>query len=362
MNVSQLKRALVACTKHKIVPFVWGTQGVGKTTIVGDTYEAMGYKMVHLLLASQEPGDLIGLLHKDEKTGTVSHLPPKWFPFEGKVCVFLDELNRAPMEVIQVMFPFILSGTIHTHQAGPEVVIVAAGNYNTGQFNVTDTSDAAWMSRFCHLDFEPSLEDFVTYADKAGKNTISDFIRAYPEMLRVEPKEKLNLSLLQPDPRAWLNQVFPLESEDINDCRYEVVAGIVGPTAAAAYMTHRTCNLETLKAKDVLDNYPSYRPQVQKLSDPNDNRFDLLDRVSNEIVKIMEDTSITDSQLSNYRQFLLDIPLEMSLKIIDKIQGTPKLKRKGDLLNDEKFVKLFEQQKLLTTDNKHKGPAKKTKK
>lgn len=361
MNVSQLKRSLLALTKHKITPFIWGTQGIGKTSIVTSTFEDQGYKVVHLLLASQEPGDLIGLLHKDEKTGTVSHLPPDWFPFTGKVCIFLDELNRAPMEVIQVMFPFILSGRIHTHQAGPEVVIVAAGNYNSNQFITTDTSDAAWMSRFCHLDFKPSVEDFVSYLEKTDRKSMASFIRAYPEMMRIEPKEGLNLGLLQPDPRAWVEQVHALENEDIEDCRYEVIAGMVGPTAAATYLTFKATAQDSLKASDILDKYSAVQGRVKEMSQPTDNRFDLLDRVSNEILNLMETTAISDTQMVNYRKFLLDIPLEMGLKVVDKIQNG-RVKRKGDLLNDKEFVTLFEQQKLLTVDHKTAKDKKQSKK
>ncbi len=46
-----------------------------------------------------DPGDLIGLMHKDEETGRSVFLPPYWWPVDGRpIVLFLDELNRARPE------------------------------------------------------------------------------------------------------------------------------------------------------------------------------------------------------------------------------------------------------------------------
>src|ERR1019366_7781561 len=117
MNFTEIKKTIPVLLRNRVVPFLWGAQGVGKTQGVRQIAEEMGGGFVHLNLATQEVGDLVGLLvHNSD--GTVKHARPEWFPIEGKGIVFLDECNRASPDGLQAMFPFITEGTIHTHRLG----------------------------------------------------------------------------------------------------------------------------------------------------------------------------------------------------------------------------------------------------
>jgi MoxR-like ATPase len=160
MNIQDFKKYLPTLLKNNIVPFTWGNQGIGKTQSIAQVAAQAGIGFVHLHLATQEVGDLVGLL-MIQADGTVKHARPEWFPTEGEGIIFLDELNRAHPDVIQAMFSFITSKTIHTHKLPDGWKIVAAGNYQSDQFNVTDTSDAAWMSRFCHIELQPTVQEFT---------------------------------------------------------------------------------------------------------------------------------------------------------------------------------------------------------
>ena len=75
-----------------------GKHGIGKSEIITRFYrEERDMDVVAFFLGQMsDPGDLIGLLHKDEATGRSVFLPPFWWPVDGKpIVLFLDELNRA---------------------------------------------------------------------------------------------------------------------------------------------------------------------------------------------------------------------------------------------------------------------------
>jgi len=331
--------------KNEIVPFIWGPQGVGKTQVIKQLAKDMGGGFVHLHLATQEVGDLVGLLIHG-KNGTVHHARPEWFPTEGQGIVFMDELNRATPDVLQAMFSFILGKTIHTHKLPPGWSIVAAGNYQTNMFNVTDTSDAAWMSRFCHIDFQPTQQEFIMYAEGLEAYSVADFIRTHPEMSEVQHKDRLNTSMITPDRRSWLDMVSRLENEfELENVRYELYSGIVGPTAAASFLSHKQKHHDKLSGRDILNRFSEVKRRILEASDPQSTRFDLLNGASEEILLMLPDMVLTDRQMGNFKDFLLTIPLEMSLKVFKRLHEV-KWAQKNDILNNQKFVKLFKGKKL----------------
>ena len=323
--------------KNNVVPFVWGKQGVGKTETVGQVCKEMGLEFVHLHLATQEPGDLVGLLNKNDD-GTVSHLRPEWFPTEGKGVVFLDELNRSHPDVVQAMFSFITSKTIHRHKLPDGWKIVAAGNYASEEFTVTDTSDQAWMSRFCHLHFTPTTEEFVRYAGDKGADRLADFISENPEMLETKTKPvEINVT---PDRRAWLNMVQPLEKEVMSDeDRYEVVAGIVGGPAASRYVSFLKSDEKRIKLQEILKDYSKVRERVLKFCKNKDTRFDMLSAPLTELSDRLEKEKnlLDDKKIKNLQEFFFDIPLELAAQTIKKFAAL-QFKNREKLLNNKEFI------------------------
>ena len=360
MNIKEVKNVLPVLIKHKIVPILWGTQGIGKTAVVKQIAKSMGYdSVVHLLLASQEVGDLVGVL-LEQPDGTAKHARPNWFPKEGKHLIFLDEINRAHPDVLQAMFTFILEGKIHQHVLPEGCAIVAAANYaNNNRFNVTDTSDQAFMSRFCHIDFKPTTEEFTTFVEDKGGDMIANFIRDYPQMLNPNMKDSFDFKMITPDNRTWADFILPLETESsIDGERHEVYSGLIGSVAATSFLTFKSENKNRITGKSILNNYESVRDSVIKMSTNLDTRFDLINSAFDEIIILTEKETFSDLQLSNLKKFLLDVPLEFVLKASNTIQDL-QWKQKNSIINDPEFVASITNKALLEKQNKK---PKKTKK
>lgn len=345
MNIQELKITLPVLMRNRIVPFIWGAQGVGKTQSVKQLAKELDYGFVHLHLATQEVGDIVGLLVHN-MDGTVKHARPEWFPTEGKGILFLDELNRAHPDVIQAAFSLITERTIHTHKLPEGWSIVAAGNYQNSQFNVTDTSDCAWMSRFCHIDFTPSMEEFTAYAEEKESFNVAGFIREHPELLEHSVKDRFNFSTVTPDRRAWLDFLGKLDTEkDIDNNRYEVYSGLVGQVAASSYLSWLKKKHSRLSGRQVLSQYEEVQERVKEYSKDKDTRFDLLSSAAEEIHLYMMKKELSNLELENLKQFILDVPLELGLKICKKLHDIPG-GQKNEILNNPTFVKQFKKEKL----------------
>jgi len=339
MNIRDAKRYIPALVKHNIVPFIWGRQGIGKTQTIKQMADDLKINFVHLHLATQEVGDLVGLLvHTPE--GNVKHARPEWFPTDGEGIIFLDELNRAHPDVIQAMFSFITSKTIHQHKLPNGWKIVAAGNYQSDEFNVTDTSDAAWMSRFCHLHLTPSAEEFVVHAENMGAGSVADFISDNKEMLETKLKENVEIAVT-PDRRAWLEMVAPLDSEHIEDePRYELYSGIVGSIAAARYLSYLKSNTKKIKLSDILHKYDSVRSKILEFNKEKDTRFDALSSPLEELIVRLGDSKfvLDKSGVEGLKRFMLDIPIELVSQTVKKLSKM-NFVNKDALLNDSQFNK-----------------------
>lgn len=342
MNIRDFQSCLPALFNNSIVPFVWGNQGIGKTSVLKQyattKYGPKGF--VHLHLATQEVGDLVGLLHHTA-AGTVEHSRPEWFPTEGSGVIFLDEFNRAHPDVLQAMFPFVLSKTIHRHILPEGWVIAVAGNYQSGGngFNVTDISDAALMSRFCHIDLKPTVEEFVSFAESKEAMSVAGFIMEQPKML--ETNATGTYDTVTPDRRAWLDLVSPLEREDISDTvRFELYSGIVGATAAAAFSAWKLNSAKRVRLIDIVTNYKVVKARIASFTQDQETRFDMLSSPLEELYGKLKDVPeyLDDKKLANIKEFLCDLPLELVSQSA-KTLGKMHFHGKDALLNDAAFIR-----------------------
>jgi len=339
MNISTFKRTLPVLLRNNIVPFVWGAQGIGKSQSVEQVARDQDMGFVHLHLATQEVGDLVGLLVQ-QPDGTVAHARPEWLPTGGRGIIFLDELNRAAPDVIQAMFSFITSKTIHRHRLPAGWSIVAAGNHGDS-FTVTDTSDAAWMSRFCHLTLEPDTAEFVTYLESRGFLGVADFVRVHPE-LTSKRGSKVDITIT-PDNRSYDTMIGPLEREELSEeVRFELYEGILGATAAISFMNFRRAETKRLKLATILTKPEEARKLLNEL-ETDTVRFDLMAAPIDELVaKLTSNPAFleTEGYVANLAQYLQIVPLELLGQTVKKL-GTVAFSHKMDLLNMPALVDRF---------------------
>src|SRR5260370_15148510 len=215
-----------------------GKHGIGKSEIIRRFFEQERRLNVVAFFLGQmsDPGDLIGLMHKDEATGRSVFLPPYWWPVDGRpIVLFLDELNRARPEILQSVHDLALNKTLAGKRLPDGSIVVAAVN-SGDEYQLTDL-DPALVSRFNLYEFAPTVEDWLLWAAENGVDPrVTTFIQQNHPYLDGDEKagdEDLltaNAGLVKtPDRRAWAkvsNLVKPLDP--IADPHLQITAGTRG--------------------------------------------------------------------------------------------------------------------------------------
>lgn len=276
-NITELKQLLEATPASHNIMLV-GNHGIGKSEILTEFYKDKGMPVVALFLGQMaDPGDLIGLPAKDEKTGRTEFMPPYWFPVDGKpIVLLLDELNRSRPDLIQVIFDLALNRKLAGKPLPEGSRIISAINEGD-QYQLTDL-DPALVSRFNIVNFKPTAEEWLLWARKAGLDSrVIGFIDENRIWLDKDPdmKEGTDTGLDKtPDRRAWkrVSDVIS-DKEELKEIDSKIISSIVGPKAASAFIQNAAtrrllsgrevlAGFNKAKVKDKLEEYGIHQLSV----------------------------------------------------------------------------------------------------
>ncbi|MHB1423659.1 MAG: AAA family ATPase [Gemmataceae bacterium] len=252
-----------------------GKHGVGKSEIIRRFYEQERHMKVVTFFLGQmsDPGDLIGLMHKDEQTGRSIFLPPYWWPMDGRpIVLFLDELNRARPEILQSVHELALNKTLAGKRLPEGSIVVSAVNEGD-EYQLTDL-DPALVSRFNLYEFAPTVEDWLLWAAENGMDErVITFIQQNNQYLDGDEKAGDEVQLTAhaglvktPDRRAWVkvaNFIKPLER--IEDLHIKIIAGMVGTSAAMMFKKSLVRALP-VAPEQVLLQLDKYKKRLKNLS------------------------------------------------------------------------------------------------
>lgn len=200
-------------------------------------------KVVSFFLGQMsDPGDLIGLMYKNEATGHSEFLPPYWWPLDNRpVVLFLDEMNRARPEILQSVMDLTLNRTLAGRKLPEGSMVISAVNEGE-EYQLTDL-DPSLVSRFNVYHFEPTVQDWLVWADAQGIDSrIRQFIQTNPHFLdKDDTKDTYKDSFYQtlsksPDRRAWERvSDFIKGQKELTDVHIKIIAGMVGMQAATQF-------------------------------------------------------------------------------------------------------------------------------
>ena len=261
VNITDLKQVLdIIPAEHNIM--LVGNHGIGKSEILTEHFSKKGMPVVALFLGQMsDPGDLLGLPHKNEATGKTDFMPPYWFPVDGKpIVLFLDELNRARPEILQTIMDLALNRKLAGRKLPEGSRIIAAVNEGD-QYQLTDL-DPALVSRFNILTFSPTVQEWLLWADKVGVDKrVIDFIRENGIWLDKTPdaKEGADTGLEKtPDRRAWKRVSDIIKGhDDLGGAFPKTISSVVGAMAASKFLASASSS-KILSGKDILYNFEKH--------------------------------------------------------------------------------------------------------
>lgn len=288
MDIESAKLTLVAAHAADDTVIMEGKHGIGKSNIVGQFSKENDYHLETLFLSTQEVGDIIGIPRTIEMGGDVitTWSVPIWLQRMreaakvGKKCVlFLDELNRAPLDVRQSALPLVLEGKAHEHELpivdGKRTMVVAAIN-PADEYQV-DELDPALLDRFLHIMVEADAPAWLKWGRREGINdVVLDFITENPGLLHWTPADEG----IGSSPRSWAKLGSFMDNvEDIpSEILFQIMKGKVGRELASQFYSFWKNYAHVIKVEDVERVVEKYSGEIEDIDELADHVRELVHR------------------------------------------------------------------------------------
>ncbi len=272
INTGDLKTILETTPSTQNILLV-GKHGIGKSEIITRHFEDQGIPVIALFLGQMsDPGDLIGLPNKDEKTGKTEFMPPYWFPMDDKpVVLFLDEMNRARPEILQSVMDLSLNRKLAGRALPAGSRVIAAVN-DGEEYQLTDL-DPALVSRFNVYFFSPTVGEWLFWAKQHDVDQrVITFIEEHPDEL--EKNVDINKGTFDktPDRRAWVRvsgllKGMSITSDTDMNRLAKMITGVVGARSASMFMQSLNQS-RMLTAREVLQDFASCQNELTTYTMP----------------------------------------------------------------------------------------------
>lgn len=254
INHNELKKAIERAYERKVPLFVWGTMGIGKSSVIREFAKENKLDFVDVRISQLEPSDLRGL--PTTVNGEVTKwLPPSWLPksnSDSKGILFFDEINLAPPSIMASTMQLVLDRRLGDYTLPDGWVIISAGNRIEDKGNVFEMS-MPLCNRFSHLELGiPSVENWSAWAVNRGiDGRIVSFLNFKPSRLFSFDNKAKDKAFATP--RSWEFCSRLIEGLDANDSTDTLVASCVGEGTAIELGAFLKLT-QKINAKDLLDN------------------------------------------------------------------------------------------------------------
>lgn len=316
INVDEVElREIFKLTPPEQNIMIVGKHGIGKSKIVENYFTSIGKKVVTFFCSqAADPGDIIGIPRFNDQTNKTEFALPWWFPTDNQpVILFLDELNRARPEILQVVMDLALNRKLAGKNLPAGSQIISAIN-DGDEYQLTDL-DPALVSRFNVYNFVPTPNDWIKWANANGVDSrVVSFISANVKFLDSSFKDDFTALDKSPDRRAWeriSNIIKPMHNITVKDIAFKkTLCGIVGSAAAVSFFDSIVKNTlvlpENLLSDFALchDNLAKY--SLQELVALNDNICSYIDASLGEFGKDEVKEDLYAKNLYKYFEYLTD--------------------------------------------------------
>ncbi len=322
MKASQIVKSINTLLEKNIAIFLWGSPGIGKSSIVKQIAKENEMEFIDLRLSLLDPTDLKGIPFFDKENHQAVWASPSFLPREGKGILFLDELNSAPPTVQASAYQLILDRAIGEYRLPEGWKIVAAGN-NEDDHGITYKMPAPLANRFIHLHMELDVDEWCEWAYANGIDyRIISYIRYKNEALfEFDPDQKSFAT-----PRSWEFANAILTSDLQGSILLDTLGGAIGEERAIDFLSF-------VKVASKL-------PDVEAIFAGETAEYPNEDATLYALVSLLVSSYLADptqQRLENLLQYLMDIKPEFSVMSVQELQ------RHGiDMLESKQFEKWVE--------------------
>jgi len=185
-----------------------------------------------------------------------------------RITIFLDELNRAPLDVRQSAMQLVLERQIHEHKLptvnGQRTLVVAA--INPADDYQVDELDPALLDRFLHAEIEADPKCWLDWARKNDVNeVVRDFIAEHPDRLHWTPAD----GGIGATPRSWTklgDHVDNFKNVD-ESIIFQIMKGKIGSELASQFYSFFKNYVDNVKASDIVDIVNKHKDKMSDIED-----------------------------------------------------------------------------------------------
>ena len=241
VSIAAAKAALIeqyaSPVLRKRATMLWGTRGVGKSSVVQQVAQHFGVPLVDLRLTTIEPVDIRGAIYADEVQARTVWFPPEFLPGadQPQGILFLDELTAADQRLQISAYSLILDRRVGHYQLPEGWLIVAAGN---ASFHgaVSHDMGTALADRMFHFHVQTVIDAFLDHALARGfAPEVMAYLKVRPDKLDDTQAQLANDHLVGASPRGWEDISNVLKSGLSDTAQRLFVQGRIGAANAAEF-------------------------------------------------------------------------------------------------------------------------------
>lgn len=338
--------------------------GVGKSDRLKDFGKLQNAEVVTLHLATQEVADLIGIpetvITEDGERITI-WTKPSWLYRLEKACkedreaiLLLDELNRAPKDVLAACLSLVLDKRIHEHDLPRnkyDTFVVAAINpSDDGEYH-TNELDPALLDRFIGpITLKADAQEWCAWArENKVEPVVIKFIASNPKYIHTG----------ETSPRAWtrLSRLLKFLSKD-SPVLFTVIKGCVGSSVGAEFRNFYINHEDMVSVKDIAD---IVKTAYDKNLSPEEN-LDITSPLINDLLmnqpppvihNLIEEVYTISKNKGNYlliNHLCYGIDLEFSTTFIKNLKTTKHAEFNlwaDDPISVPVFARIVQKQKII---------------
>jgi MoxR-like ATPase len=241
ISIAAAKAALIEqyadATLRRRATMLWGTRGVGKSSVVRQVADHFKVPLVDLRLTTIEPVDIRGAIYADEVQGKTVWFPPEFLPAPDQPAgiLFLDELTAADQRLQISAYSLILDRRVGNYRLPDGWQVIAAGN---ASFHgaVSHDMGTALADRMFHFNVQTVIDAFLAHALASGfAPEVMAYLKVRPDRLDDTPSQLANDHLVGASPRGWEDISNVLKSGLSDSAKRVFVQGRIGAANAAEF-------------------------------------------------------------------------------------------------------------------------------
>jgi len=257
MNSVELQTSIVDVLGAKLVPFISGPPGIGKSDIIKSIADKYNLKPIDIRLSQCDPTDLLGF--PIPKNGRMEYAPPRDIPLKGWDDVpdgykgwllFFDEFSSASLAVQAAAFKVVLDQHVGIHSIHPKCAMVCAGN-SESDGGIVNRLSTPMQSRLIHLELSVDPKLWIDWASSHDlDHRVISYIEGRPEHLHLFDPNHNDKTFASP--RTWHFASKLIKGKQPNPILQQLLIGTISAGVAHEFFSYMNYCSDLPSIKDII--------------------------------------------------------------------------------------------------------------